>query len=300
MARKIVIVSDTALDERWGGVPLHTSHLMRAFPDALQLTSKRMGVEGCIQAPHRARALGEAAMSRELVAPDDLIIADGFWGCGFPNPERVVTVVHGMLEGRYPGNQLSRFQIVYFKGCKHLVAVSNSANHEVDKYCGVDIDEVIMNSVDTDLFKLAPILERPRLVGTTAKGDKELQPSLKMGGYEFKIISGHWPDDIIRGLQQCAVYTHISKHEGNAYSILEAMACGLPVVGTPVGLLWDSASHFGPEIKMDVSVPELMVAIEESAAHYYDYRLRNRAWVEDNCNLSHFIERWHRYVETLA
>jgi len=87
------------------------------------------------------------------------------------------------------------------------------------------------------------VLERTGLVGV-AVGDGPLQPwvrsEAKRRGLKLHITGFvHDSGDVARYLNESRILLMTSQNEGGPRVVLEAMACGVPVVATPVGIVPD-------------------------------------------------------------
>lgn len=121
---------------------------------------------------------------------------------------------------------------------------------------------VIPNYVDTDLFKPLSVQKRPRSICTIARlepqknlsmliaalkglhatliiyGDGSLKQHLQAQAttlgvsVEFHARIDH--ESLPQALNQCELFILPSRYEGHPKALLEAMACGLPVIGTRV------------------------------------------------------------------
>lgn len=69
--------------------------------------------------------------------------------------------------------------------------------------------------------------------------------------------------------QQCHLYLQTSWHESQGMAVLEAMACGLPVVGTPVGVVPEVACH-PAAWSVDALADQVLAVFEKPDRH--------RAW----------------------
>ncbi|MEK7521066.1 MAG: glycosyltransferase family 4 protein, partial [Patescibacteria group bacterium] len=132
--------------------------------------------------------------------------------------------------------------------------------------------EVVPNGVDLEKFKIRPAgrRENPRVVITTSRlvpkngvdvlikaagllkneipdlkfliagsgwQEEELKKTAKESGVEngVEFLGGVAPEKIPGLLAEADIFVRASRSEGLGNSFLEAMAAGLPVIGTPVG-----------------------------------------------------------------
>jgi hypothetical protein len=295
---KIVILTDCCLAEKRGGVAVYAEHLKWVFPDAVQVTSRKVkcrvrdGLE-------RAILTGKEAERQGIIRRDDIVIADGYWGAGLMNQSRVICVVHGLYAGWYgPDHRYSKFQSEYLPG-HHVVPVSSFAAEEIRVFSGAKIDRLICNAANLDIFVPPKERQRAFVVGTIFKGDKEKIFRLTLDSIAQRIkmrwVGGKWPDEIVSGLQRCSVFLHLSKHEGNSYAVLEALSCNLPVVGTATGLLWDSAGRFGAVVPDDIGPDDLIDVLH--LVHEQRDTYNNRQWLEQNSSFELFAKSWKEYIK---
>jgi glycosyltransferase involved in cell wall biosynthesis len=66
--------------------------------------------------------------------------------------------------------------------------------------------------------------------------------------------------------RQAALYLQTSRHESQGMAVLEAMACGLPAIGTPVGVVRELAC-LPPQAEPEALAAQLIQLIEDSAAY---------------------------------
>lgn len=82
---------------------------------------------------------------------------------------------------------------------------------------------------------------------------------------------------------QAHLYVHTSRHESGPMAVVEAMACGLPVIGTPVGLLPEVASL--PASLEASALAEESIAILGDAGRYQALSHQARGRVESAFSL---------------
>ena len=245
-----------------------------------------------------------------MIKPEDIIITDGFWGCGVSNQNRVITVCHGVLAGDVGINHpISQFQKQQMQG-KHCVAVSRNAAAESMKYYGVQCRATILNGVDLDIFYPSRDKETEFTVGyLEPQGKIQLARYSKLidkikATFKTHAIKGSWPQDIAKEYRKCSVYLHFSRYEGCAYAVNEALASGLPVIGTPVGLFGDY-SDFLQTYRLAVGeilptitpvydeVKKRILKIHQNYNSYFP-----REWCNKYCNQTQFMSEWRDYVIT--
>jgi len=311
--RKIVIVARRSIETGPGGVPVHCHFLQRTFPEAEMVTADTVHLK-VSSVEQLAVNLGREAERQGLVGPDDIIIADGFWGSGFSNQDRVVIVCHGTYGGYMgPDYRLSQLQAKVFPG-HHIVSVSPKAADEAKQLYGIDSDAVILTGVDTDIFTPTeqpgnyPVIGEIKVLnakgprGSTIDIARTIITAEKIGWLE---ISGDWPNDIVVGMKKCNIFIHISKHEGCSYSVNEALSCDIPIISNRCGLFWNYEDQFLTKYKMNVaemvsdapSEQEIINAIRKICANRRLYQPRE--WTLKYNSLEVFKKRWQEYIGTL-
>jgi len=97
------------------------------------------------------------------------------------------------------------------------------------------------------------------------------------------------------------IYLCLSVHEGNSYSMMDAIACGLPVLSTNVGLFHgDYASILGESIpwqerdNIDLILDKLMYM-------YHGYERYNpKKWLKDTIPFDSWILQWQNLVKEIS
>lgn len=93
------------------------------------------------------------------------------------------------------------------------------------------------------------------------------------------------------------LYLQTSRHESQGMSVLEAMACGLPVLGTPVGVTADLAHH--PANNDPAQLADQTVSLLSNPAQYEDARHKARQTVMDNYTLDQTIDHFLKLYQDL-
>lgn len=265
--RRVVTISFTEIDAP-GGVPRWNRDIRAAFSDREVIHYSwwsfvnETGVDHASMPEwERARILGLWLMSTGRVKRDDVILVDGFWGIGFAGTDLdVISVSHGnwshttdddVKNGVKPEFPMHHaVQVEYrrkhlFSG-KKIVAVSKFIAHQCKTQWSFDMD-VINNGIDLTLFRPAVSKlprKRPLVIHGTTTANKgmdhvEALRSLDADVWLLDEASQKLNLQKYDALAQADVFVHPSAHEGNSYMLLEALACGIPIVAYDVGLLYE-------------------------------------------------------------
>jgi glycosyltransferase involved in cell wall biosynthesis len=98
--------------------------------------------------------------------------------------------------------------------------------------------------------------------------------------------------------QQGTVYLQTSRHEAQGMAVLEAMACGLPALGTPVGVLPEAAAR-APSWEPAVLAGQLVELLQDPAA-YGAASAHAREQVLDQFQLGTAVKRFLALYQELA
>jgi glycosyltransferase involved in cell wall biosynthesis len=92
------------------------------------------------------------------------------------------------------------------------------------------------------------------------------------------------------------LYLQTSRHESQGMAVIEALACGLPALGTPVGVLPQVAAAPPQEtaVALAAQIPPLL-----QPDHYAAQRQRARQQAVDNFSLPHATARFVQLYERL-
>ncbi len=166
-----------------------------------------------------------------------------------PLTEAVVAVSEEVKERlvRYEGISAERIRVIY-NGIEEFPRLSQEERKRLRAEWGFSENDVVAATVGRfDPIKNLPLfltalalarLEAPELRGLLI-GDgpemKNLQELAKGLNIEEALIFTGFRKDAVRLLQMADIFVLSSFSEGTSLALLEAMACGLPVVATAVG-----------------------------------------------------------------
>jgi len=296
-----------------GGVPIFAHYLAQAIPELVQYSfadyPKWMDHDRATE-PQRAEVLNAWLLETGAVDQDTVVIADGYWGVGLEGRVgRLISVIHGSYYGRllqsqiYPWGEVVQMydvtaQLAFWKQPEvELVGVCKSVVDEImlyDKSYARAI--VVNNSVPVDGDGYFPVETEGDLVamhGATGmiKGADNIGYMVREAGCVIENfgISTEFASHKRKRFSECSFLVAPTHYEGNPYMWLEAMACGVPVLGSTVGI--------GREIPRTVSV----MLDDRSPANFIRWYkdmdkgrgyLDPRQWVVDNCAIEQFNAGW--------
>ena len=130
------------------------------------------------------------------------------------------------------------------------VACSDWAAHHCRLHAGVRADRIIYGGVDIDTFipserQRTRSTKRPVVLhhATHVNKGHHLLAGLEKalgGAFELRELRCE-PHEVPEAMRQADIWLSLSASSGLPTTVLEAMACGLIVVGTNVGVLWPHA-----------------------------------------------------------
>ena len=139
----------------------------------------------------------------------------------------------------------------------------------------------IMNGVNTNVFKpsrryahggswlwIGRTHDEQKDYGLLQQVDKEFKGEIDIIDQVWekgKVVKTDWPKEMINRYQAAKGYIRTSRNEGSSNCLLEAMACGLPVVATPTGV----APRLLPPRSLATSAPHIVKAMREFNTHEY-------------------------------
>ncbi len=296
-----------------GGVSTFQKYLQRAIPE-MELIAwsdfpdrKSYGVE----TPdfQKAEILNAWLLKQGIVGEGTTAIVDGYWGLGLPGKvDRVASVVHGSYFGRFLNAQVNPWgefvgidQIeAQFEMWKDVhvepVCVSRECRIELKK-AGISPATTIHHGVDLDVYY--PFAEKPghilmHAVTSARKGHDILSMVMEIDStihIEFMDEhSGKAPLKAAR-LNEARALVAPSRHEGNAYALIEALACGVPIIAYKTGLVPEMDSRCGL-MTDDISPQNFIRLIRQ----FHSDNHNPREWAEEHCDYRKFAGSWRQYL----
>lgn len=312
-----------------GGVPLFGHYLAQAL-GAIEYAWADYPDHFRVSEPEAAHILGGWLEAGGAFADMDAVIVDGFWGRGIGRESPpVISVAHNTWRSiaralnSSHAEKLAEVQEREYRRWP-TVAVSESVAHDLRSLYGVEAAAVIPNAVDLDEFSPAEervLAKRPVVVYASQsfpKGGDVVSELIvgKRAPLEFQRIGGPIGAEAAN-IREGHIFLAPSRTEGNSYAILQALACGLPVVASAVGLFADACVEGSPYATLQGRQVGLVLPANaigtsaEQVALWHEAIMtalsererlgkEARAWAEENASLDLWGERWLRQLRKIC
>ncbi len=323
----------TATKRKIGGVESFTHMLKKVFEESghrVEILTPDENIPK--KKPLLLKILGlpylNARLYKDKISVFDLVIANGEFGWNIHHPNFIV-VFHGCYHGfaKYLSSYLDFKSFLLLKkdawiqkmGAKDktVVTVSSFTKNLLEDQ-GIHVKHVIPNAVDTERFKLNDLPKKQRYLcvsnqygklGYFGKGFDILE-TLASRGVPIDCVSNsktsgsiNWipsisQDEIHTIYPEYQALIFPSRYEANAIVPLEAMACGIPVIMSPVGYANEIRKEI-PECVVDDWNPDTyMNRIREIDPIREQLSKKCRKFAEKH-SLQHFKKNWLDLVENL-
>lgn len=275
-------------------------------------------------------ALGYFLGRHAMTVKCDAVVTNGLlgWSLYATNQQKIINVQHGTYarsaERIDRGHHwikyvIKRFVWGFFEGCAArrssvCVAVSEETAESVSRYYNPRRIVVIHNAVDTEFFKpLAEVSKKNQVIFVGrfeyAKGQVILEgfrDYLKSKGWSLVVAERLTQDELRSAYNESQVFLLPSLHEGCSYALLDAMACGVPFLASPVGLVADfkARNQFAPCVVTSQTIGAYIQAFEDLIGmdpnRFQGLSREIRQYVIDNHDLNRALGQYERLMNEIA
>jgi glycosyltransferase involved in cell wall biosynthesis len=299
-----------------GGVEQFGMYLKRAIPE-MSLFSwpdyPEFGENGHLQDYEKAEMLNTWLLKSGLVDENTIVITDGYWANGLQGKvARLISVVHGSYWGRYMIHQVFKWgdEVI---GMNHVnaqfdiweddrvevVCVSQASADELGEFgagCECEVT-VIEHGIDLERFRPLPDASHGLWMHGATSGRKGYDVIVRlaaMGKHYIEPMNERSgvPENKVARLNEAKCLLAPTRHEGNSYLLLEALACGVPLITYYTGLAESMDERVG--IVTDNLDPYNFARLMDS----FDPSLYDpRGWAEEFASFDRFAIPWRVYLD---
>ena len=295
-----------------GGVPMFGSLLARCLGAREWSWSDYDKPLPRVDEVQAARLLGQWLDDTGRLNGVDVVVADGFWGRGITSVP-VVSVAHGTWRGiaralNSPGAERLGWPQAEEYHRRPVVAVSEATAEELRTLYDVEPAAVIGNAVDTDEFCPWPdeVRDKPLVLYPSDAPGKggDVVAALRVAcpEFDFETIGGTIGEEAER-ISVADLFLAPSRTEGCSYAAIQALACGVPVVASAVGmfalLACPVATVLPPPPLRDLTADEIGTwaeALTQTHAHRAQMGSASRAWAVEHASLPQWTEKWETFL----
>jgi len=299
-----------------GGVEVFGQYLQRAIPDLSLISFHDLSDwEAYSGEPdfEKAKSLNMWLLGNGIVGKDSTVVVDGYWGLGLEGKVgRLVSVCHGSYYGRFIQSQINPWGEVVdmrdveaqFEMWNHpnveVVCVALESQRELEK-AGIENTRVIYHGVDLEIYKPQGNGNIWMHAATSpCKGLDIIEQLNLVDDVPYVHFMDERSGDPVRKarrLNEAKALIAPTRHEGNAYVLIEALACGLPLITYETGLACEMDKRCGL-ITDDLSVWNFMRLMGEFGPHEFGSDgYAPREWAEEMCGFDAFAAEWREYLD---
>lgn len=294
-----------------GGVEKFAWYLNKAIPD-LQVVAFEDHPEwiknGGLPDYRKAELLNKWLLESGTVGASDTVIVDGYWGLGLEGRvDRLISVCHGSYAGRYIQSliypwgevvaevEMNAQKEMWDAHGVEIVAVGKESAQELHTIGVTNDITVIYHGIDLDVYKPGSDRVCKMHAATSPRKGADLISLLNKEGYEIEFMSersGRFEREAKR-LGEAIVLVAPTRHEGNSYLLIEALACNTPLLTYATGLATEMDDRCGI-VTGDLHGANLIRWLDTMEGMWD--RFDARGWALENCRYGNFEKSWRTYL----
>lgn len=238
-----------------------------------------------------------------------VVITDHTYALDIPESIKVIAVHHGMAAVHKERNTewngdfyVHAQNLMNKRNNTWFVGISKFTEYYAKKHYNINDYDVILHSVDT-------IPSTSSCAGRNVVGDWRSQSkghdiidTLRSKVKDF-IFSQLVCDKYVKniGYEDKNIYLCLSVSEGNSYSMMDAIACGLPVLSTDVGLFYGDYDKRLGEVISWKDRNNFSLIREKLEYIYENYDAYDPiGWLNETIPFNIWKNRWRNLIEVIA